>query len=132
MSAPGWWGSLLDLASQVVSSDKTSAVAVSAPGGVRITAGELRSAIAALKTLDVGSLEAAVAARLVNVADDETAANAVLSVAATFVPEVAMLEDLVKVGEVVVPLALANWRAHPIVNPEVDANAYRGRGARGN
>ena len=132
MSAPGWWGSLLDLASQVVSSDKTSAVAVSAPGGVRITAGELRDAIAALKTLDVGSLEAAVAARLVNVADDETAANEALSVAATFVPQVATLEDLVKVGEVVVPLALANWRAHPIVNPEVDANAYRGRGGRGN
>ena len=118
MSAPGWWGSLLDLASQVVSSDKTSAVAVSAPGGVRITAGELRSAIAALKTLNVGSLE--------------TAANEALSVAATFVPQVATLEDLVKVGEVVVPLALANWRAHPIVNPEVDANAYRGRGGRGN
>ena len=77
-SAPGWWGSLLDLASQVVSSDKTSAVAVSAPGGVRITAGELRSAIAALKTLDVGSLETAVAAQLVNVADDETAANEAL------------------------------------------------------
>lgn len=55
-----------------------------------------------------------------------------LTAVATFVPQVAMLEDLVKVGEVVVPLAIANWRAHPIVNPEVDANAYQGRGGRGN
>jgi hypothetical protein len=132
MSGPGWWGALLDLVSQVVSSEKTSAVAVSAPGGVKITAGELRSAIAALKTLDVGSLETAVRLRLADVADDETAADDVLSLVAAFVPQAAMLEDLVKVGEVVVPLALANWRAHPIANPEVEANAYRGRGGRGN
>ena len=71
------------------------------------------------------------AARAVIFADDERRPTR-LSVAATFVPEVAMLEDLVKVGEVVVPLALANWRADPIVNPEVDSNAYRGRGGRGN
>jgi hypothetical protein len=70
--------------------------------------------------------------RLADVADDEAAADDVLSLVAAFVPQAALLEDLVKVGEVVVPLALANWRAHPIVNPEVEANAYSGRGGRGN
>ncbi|HEY1453764.1 MAG TPA: hypothetical protein VGF57_09915 [Roseiarcus sp.] len=132
MSGPGWWGALLDFASQAVSTEKTSAVAVSARGGVKITGGELRSAIAALKAFDVGSLETAVRLRLADVADDEAAADDVLSLVAAFVPQAALLEDLVKVGEVVVPLALANWRAHPIVNPEVEANAYSGRGGRGN
>jgi hypothetical protein len=115
-----------------LSSPSRTAVAASAPGSLKITAGELRSAIATLKMLDVGSLETAVGSRLANVADDEMAANEVLSLVATFVPQVAMLADLVKVAEVVVPLAVANWRAHPIGNPEVDANAYRGRGGRGN
>jgi hypothetical protein len=123
---------MTDFASQAAASQKATTVAVSAPDDVEITAGELRSAIAALKSLDVASLETAVGSLLANVADDEIAANEVLSLVATFVPQVAMLEDLVKVGEVVVPLAVANWRAHPIGNPEVDANAYRARGARGN
>ena len=75
MSAPAWWGALLDLASKAASTGSASTVAISGPKGVRITAGELRSAIAALKLLDVGSLETAVRARLANVADDEAAAN---------------------------------------------------------
>jgi hypothetical protein len=123
---------MTDFASQAAASQEATTVAVLAPGGVEITAGELRGAIAALKSLDVASLETAMGSLLANVADDEIAANEVLSLVATFVPQVAMLEDLVKVGEVVVPLAVANWRAHPIGNPEVDANAYRARGGRGN
>jgi hypothetical protein len=123
---------MTDFASQAAASQEATTVAVSAPDGVEITAGELRSAIAALKSLDIASLETAMGSLLANVADDEIAANEVLSFVATFVPQVAMLEDLVKVGEVVVPLAVANWRAHPIGNPEVDANAYRARGGCGN
>jgi hypothetical protein len=96
-----------------------------------VTAGQVKDAIGALGDIKPGALSEAWRNKFSDLAADAEIAEDVLGALAVFFPQAAAIAALIALLVEVRPFL----DLHPATgdeDPEVDANAYRGRGGRGN
>jgi hypothetical protein len=96
-----------------------------------ITAGQVQSAFTALGDIHTSALSAAWRSKFADLDADAVLAEDALGVIAVFFPQAAAIAALIALLVEVKPFL----DLHPPTgdeDPEVDANAYRGRGGRGN